>query len=235
MTSLDLVAVVWFLVLWIAFSFATRSKRFGRSSLTQIMNARRREWFRIAAGRELRMIDTAILGGLQNGTAFFASTSVFAIGGCFALLGATDEVLLVVRDLPVALPTDKTGFEIKVIGLMSIFAYSFFKFGWSYRLFNYSSILFGALPSADAKDIDIATLEAGADRAARMNILAGQSFNAGLRAIFMSIGFLGWFASAWIFMASALLVLVVLVRRQYFSPARLAAAVDLPPTPSPQP
>jgi uncharacterized membrane protein len=37
-------------------------------------------------------------------------------------------------------------FELKVFGLIAIFAYAFFKFGWSYRLFNYSSILFGAIP-----------------------------------------------------------------------------------------
>ena len=33
-----------------------------------------------------------------------------------------------------------------MIGLILILAYSFFKFGWSYRLFNYCSILIGAVP-----------------------------------------------------------------------------------------
>ena len=39
-------------------------------------------------------------------------------------------------------------FEIKVLGLMALLAYAFFKFGWSYRLFNYCSILLGALAGA---------------------------------------------------------------------------------------
>ena len=47
------------------------------------------------ARRELRMIDTSIMLGLQQGTAFFASSALIAIGGCFALLGASDQVLTV--------------------------------------------------------------------------------------------------------------------------------------------
>src|SRR5690349_15490995 len=40
--------------------------------------------------------------------------------------------------------------EAKTIGLVIIFAYAFFKFAWSYRLYNYVAILLGAMPfSAD--------------------------------------------------------------------------------------
>ncbi|WP_407829728.1 DUF599 family protein, partial [Staphylococcus aureus] len=86
-----------------------------------------------------------IMAGLQNGTAFFASTSIFAIGGCFALLGATEQVESVFRDMPFVHYAGRTAFELKVIGLTCLFGYSFFKFGWSYRLFNYCTILFGAI------------------------------------------------------------------------------------------
>ena len=34
----------------------------------------------------------------------------------------------------------------KVIGLAVIFVYAFFKFAWSYRLFNYMAIIVGAVP-----------------------------------------------------------------------------------------
>ena len=36
--------------------------------------------------REARMVDMQIMASLQNGTAFFASTSLIAIGGGLALL-----------------------------------------------------------------------------------------------------------------------------------------------------
>ena len=75
----------------------------------------------------------------------------------------------------------------------------------------------------------------GAARAAeltiRMNIIAASHFNSGLRALFMSIGYLGWFASPYVFMATSLTVFVVLLRRQFFSEARLALIETTPPSP----
>ena len=44
-------------------------------------------------GREMRMVDAQIVAALQNGTAFFASTSLIAIGGALTLMRSTDEVL----------------------------------------------------------------------------------------------------------------------------------------------
>jgi uncharacterized membrane protein len=166
------------------------------------------------------------MAGLQNGTAFFASTTIFAIGGCFALLGATDRVMAVADDLPIRLVADPAAFELKVFGLIAIFAYAFFKFGWSYRLFNYSSILFGAIPMKGSDGGDEAALEAAANRAASINILAGRHFNAGLRATFLSIGYLGWFAGPWFLMGSTTLVILVLLRRQFYSNARDAILKD---------
>ena len=224
MTVLDIAAALWFVLLWAGFSQSTSgTHRLGRTSLSQIMNAHRRTWMKTAVRRDLRMIDTAILGGLQNGTAFFASTTIFAIGGCFALLGATDEVLTVVNSLPFPIVATRIGFELKVFGLIAIFAYAFFKFGWSYRLFNYSSILFGAIPMVDAIEGGDAAVDIAGDRAAAMNILAGKHFNAGLRAIFLAIGYLGWFAGPLYFMGTTTLVILVLVRRQFMSAARRAA------------
>jgi uncharacterized membrane protein len=223
MTEFDLLAIAWFGLTWIVFSVLTDGRfPIKRISLTRAMNEHRRLWMRTAARRDLRMIDTAILAGLQNGTAFFASTTIFAIGGCFALLGATEQVLSVADDLPIPLVADRVAFETKVFGLIAIFAYAFFKFGWSYRLFNYASILFGAIPMKDDLPDDKTELDAAADRAASVNILAGRHFNAGLRAIFMSIGYLGWFAGPYVLIGSSTLVVLVLLRRQFLSNARSA-------------
>jgi uncharacterized membrane protein len=59
-----------------------------------------------------------------------------------------------------------------------------------------------------------------------MNIIAASHFNMGLRAIFYSIGYLGWFVSPWVFMLSSTIVFVVLIRRQFFSEARRALLTD---------
>jgi uncharacterized membrane protein len=225
MTIADYVALALFALLWTVYSWLTAgsgSRLFPRLSLNRAMAERRKQWIYNSLRRDLKMIDTQILAGLQNGTAFFASTSIFAIGGCFALLGATDQVEAVFRDLSFVHYAGRTAFELKVTGLTALFGYAFFKFGWSYRLFNYCTILFGALPMMHDANADRATAEAAADQVVRMNTIAAGHFNSGLRALFLSVGYLGWFIGPYMFMAMTVFVIAVLVRRQYFSEARLA-------------
>lgn len=221
MSIADPIAFTVFIVLWLGYAWTTDNRRFrNRVSLTRAMNAQRAAWIRNALHRDLRMIDTQIMSGLQNGTAFFASTSILALGGCFALLGATEKVFLVLGDLPPVFQAGRAGFELKVGGLACIFGYSFFKFGWSYRLFNYCTILLGAVPMVGEIHKDPAAAELAAERVIKMNILAAGHFNAGLRAIFLSIGYLGWFVSPYLFMVSTVFIIFVLVRRQFYSEAR---------------
>ena len=229
MSTPDFVALALFLLLWTGYSWITeRAKLFDRVSLTRAMSSQRAVWIRNAMHRDLRMIDTQIMAGLQNGTAFFASTSILALGGCFALLGATEQVFAIFSDLPVVFQGSRAGFELKVGGLAGIFGYAFFKFGWSYRLFNYCTILLGAMPMSGDVHKDPAGADLAADKVIRMNILAAKHFNKGLRAIFLSIGYLGWFISPYVFIVLTVLVIVVLIRRQYFSEARDALMEPLP-------
>jgi uncharacterized membrane protein len=59
--------------------------------------------------------------------------------------------------------------------------------------------------------------QAAADQLARMTTLAGRHFNRGQRAFFFALGYLGWFISAWVFMAATAAVLVVIAIRQFGS------------------
>ena len=218
----DLAALALFVAAWAIYSYTAEGRFSRRSTLTAAMNRQREVWMRTMAQRDLRMVDTSIMIGLQQGTAFFASSCILAIGGCFAILGSGDRVLGVLGDLPFATVQSRAEFELKILGLVVILAYSFFKFGWSYRLFNYCSILIGAVSIPNDRNAD--ELEVSVHRAARMNVLAGMHFNAGLRGIFFSIGYLGWFIGPAVLAAATVLVVAVLVRRQFFSRARAAAA-----------
>lgn len=225
MTIVDYIALLVFVLSWAGYTWLTTgpgTRLLPRRSLNQVMAERRKLWIDNSLRRDLKMIDTQIMAGLQNGTAFFASTSIFAIGGCFALLGATDQVELVLGNLPFVAYGGRTAFEIKVAGLTCLFGYAFFKFGWSYRLFNYCTILFGALPMLDETRQNPEAAERAADQVVRINIIAAAHFNAGLRALFLSIGYLGWFAGPYLFIVMTLFVIFVLARRQYFSETRLA-------------
>jgi uncharacterized membrane protein len=182
------------------------------------MDDERRHWMREMAAREVRIVDTAIMASLQNGTAFFASTSMIALGGAFTLLNQTDRMMEIFRDLPFRVAPSAGELEIKIALLVVLYGYAFFKFGWAYRLFNYSAILIGAVPAAH--DPDTAARERAIERAAEMQIDAGHHFHWGLRALFFSLGLFGWFLDARVFLASTTFILLVLIRRQYFSKAR---------------
>lgn len=223
LTRLDLVALVWFLACWLGFGWLTDTSRFGRTSLSRRMEDQRRRWMAEMLQRDVRIVDTQIMASLQNGTAFFASTALLAIGASFTLLSQADRMLEVFRDLAIGTVASRGAIEFKILVLCVIYGYAFFKFGWAYRLFNYAAILIGTVPAVPFADETAA--RAAADRAAGMQIIAARHFNWGLRAFFFSIGLLGWFVGAWIFMATTTFILLVLLRRQYFSRARAAAEV----------
>ena len=105
--------------------------------------------------------------------------------------------------------------EIKTIGLIVIFVYAFFKFAWSYRLFNYVSILFGAMPPSAEKDKPES--EAHVVRTARLFESAGMHFNRGQRAFFFALGYLGWFIGPIALIISTVAVVIVMWRRQFAS------------------
>jgi len=222
LTNADLAALIFFVAAWVTHGLAADGRLVNRISLSTAMNRQRVAWMHTMARRDLRMIDTSIMVGLQQGTAFFASSSLIAIGGCFALLNASDHVVSVVSDLPLGVAPLRQVFEVKVFGLIAILGYSFFKFGWSYRLFNYCSILIGAVPMWRDGHEHQKELETALLRASRMNMLAGKHFNAGLRGIFFSIGYLGWFVGPLAFALTTCLLFAVLLRRQFFSEARQA-------------
>lgn len=226
LNALDAFAALWFVAIWVGYAYLLDHSKYAKRSLSAAMDRQRRAWMNAMYERELRIVDTSIMAGLQQGTAFFASTSIFAIGGTFALLNAAEEVLDVFSHLPYAIEMTRAEWETKIIGLLTIYAYAFFKFGWAYRLFNYASMLVGAVPGKS--DTMPPHAKQAVASAADMTILAGIHFNRGLRAFFFAMGFLGWFISASLFIVTSTLVVLVLLRRQFHSASLRAAQASLP-------
>src|SRR5262249_42256766 len=159
------------------YAFVIEWTRHGEDSLNARVNAYREVWMRNMLARDMRMTDMQIMTALQNGTAFFASTSLLAVGGALTLLRSTDEIISVFSTMPLAIQASRGLWEIKTIGLTVILIYAFFKFAWSYRLYNYVAILFGAMPPATEKDTPQA--DAHVRRTARLFTSAGRHFNRG--------------------------------------------------------
>jgi uncharacterized membrane protein len=216
----DIVAMGGFVLAWAVYAITLERTPHGRDSLNQRMNIYREVWMRRLLDREARMMDMQIMSSLQNGTAFFASTTLLAIGGGLTLLKSSGDAINVLSTLPLGIRTSPDLWEIKCIGLVLIFVYAFFKFAWAYRLFNYVAIMMGAMPLVDKRDTPEA--QSHVLRTTRLFQSAGRHFNRGQRAFLFALGYLGWFISPWALMVSTIAVVIVMWRRQFDSDARRA-------------
>lgn len=215
-TLVDVFAVVWFLVLWVGYArFADWHGKRAPSLLSAMAQYRRDWWVRIIE-RELRMIDTSIIANLTNSSTFFASTTLLILGGLLALLGTTDKVSAVVQGLPFNRFTTDAAWELKILLLVAIFVYAFFKFTWSMRQFNIASVLVGAAPRVPEHAEELADF---IDRAWRVSHLAAEHFNYGLRAYYFALAALAWFLNGWMFMGTTAWVVFVLYWREFRSAA----------------
>lgn len=211
----DAIGLATFALAWLGYAALVDHGPLAERTLSHAIDRQRRVWVEAMQGREVRLGDVNLLAGLQNGTAFFASASMLAIGAGLALLGSGERVVGAVERIAPAAAGGLALFEGKLIGLIVIFVYAFFKFGWSYRLFNYAAILVGALPSAGRAGSPEARL--AVDRTTLFIRLAGRHFNRGQRAFNFAVAWLGWFAGPWVLIGGTLVVLAVLLHRQFWS------------------
>ncbi len=130
----DLASFIWFVAAWIVYSIVIERSAKGRTGLNALMNRYRDEWMERLLERDIRMVDAQVTAALQIGAAFFASTSLIAIGGGLTILRSSEEIMTVMSLLPFGATPSRSLWDLKMMGLIVIFVYAFFKFAWSYRL-----------------------------------------------------------------------------------------------------
>src|SRR6202021_3382954 len=113
----DILAVGFFILEWAVYALTLEHTAYGCDSLSARMHVYREVWIRRLLDRQARMVDMQIMASLQNGTAFFASTSLLAIGGALALLRSTKDALGVLSELPIDLSPPPARWEVKCVGL----------------------------------------------------------------------------------------------------------------------
>jgi uncharacterized membrane protein len=217
LTALDWIAIAWFFGIWVGYQyFASGRAARGHPSLMSVMGGYRAEWWGRVLEREQRIVDAAILANLSNSATFFASTTLLILGGLLALLGTSERVIEVVAELPFTARAQESIWEYKVLLLIGIFVYAFFKFTWSLRQHNFNSVLVGAAP---AHDSDPEKLADYVSRAGRIATFAADNFNYGLRAYYFGLAALTWFLNSWIFMLVTAWVVIILYLREFRSKA----------------
>lgn len=213
----DWLALLGFLGLWAGYAGFARVWGARESSLLVTTNRYRRAWMEQALRRDPRMLDGLITQALSNTPTFFSSTSILVIGGLFALLGTTEKATELMSEIPFAQATTLVVFEFKILMLIAIFVYAFFRFSWCMRQYTFVALVIGAMPPPSAFAQGEADADGYAARAAALVGSAAETFNDGLRAYYFAFALLAWFVSPLAMVAATLVVVAILYSREFRS------------------
>jgi uncharacterized membrane protein len=213
----DWLALAWFCLVWAAYAAYARRANAGQSSLLQVTNQYRKHWLVQSTARDPRMIDSVITQTLSQTPSFFCSTTILVIGGLLAMLSASDKTVELVTDIPFLARTSSIVFSIKLIAMLVIFVYAFFRFSWSMRLYTFVALLIGGMPSPADFASNEQDREAYATKAARLVSLAAEAFNDGLRAYYFAFAVVAWLVSPIVFCLATAVVVAILYRREFKS------------------
>lgn len=214
LTPLDLLGLA---LLWLGYwAIGWRIEHPGRRpSVTVLMAEHRREWMRAFVPRGNRIFDATIMGSLRQGTSFFASTCLLAVGGVLALIGNTEPLQGMAEGFgqgrqPAVL------WQIKLLPVALLLTHAFLKFVWAHRIFGYCSVLMASVPNeaSDPRALPRAM------QAAELNIRAAWNFNRGLRAMYFALGAVAWLLGGWALVLAMTAVLWLLWSREFASVPR---------------
>lgn len=214
---LDWLALAWFLLCMLGYGEYAARRANSRPCLSNTLSRYRAEWMRRMLRRENRVADSTILGNLERNGSFFASSSLLIIAGIFTALGYTAQAMEVFREIPMAAVTTRLLWELKLVVLLLVFVYAFFKFTWSMRQYNFASVLLGGAPMPGEEGVTAGIREAFSSNAARVCDRAGDAFNLGLRGFYYALAVLTWFLHPVLFLMASTLVVLILYRREFRS------------------
>lgn len=214
-TTLDIIALSALFVLWLVIGWMVEHPFKKMPSTSVLMIEYRRAWMQELVTREPRVFDAQILGTLRQGTAFFASTCMIALGGTLALIGNAEQLAGVAQDITLY-EHPEIVWEIKLMVLAIFLTNAFLKFVWANRLFGYCSVIMAAVPNdpKHPKAFHRAT------QAAEINITAARGFNRGLRSIYFALAASAWLAGPVALIAAAAVTFIVIWRREFASHSR---------------
>ena len=210
----DLIAVAVTVLTWLGLGYAIEHPPRARPSVSYLMQDYRHQWMRQMVTRSPRVFDGTIIDSLRQGTAFFASASMIAVGGGLAIVGNPAVVMGIASDLP--LEGDVSNLRLRALLVVLFLVNALLKFVWANRLFGYCAIMMAAVPNDPADPL--AQVRAG--QAADLNIHAAKSFNRGLRSIYFALGSLGWLLGPYALLVTVAATSAVLIRRDFASESR---------------
>jgi uncharacterized membrane protein len=220
LTPLDLAALAVFFVVWIGYSTILDGAWRRPASINAQMIQVREGWMRGLLQRGLRMTDSTLIGHTIHSASFFASTTIIVVAALVGVFGSAER--LHAAALTLATPFGRGPqalFELKILLLIAVFVYAFFKFTWAIRQFNYFCAIVGSAPElVEGRPPDLGL----APGMAVVLSHAVWQFNAGIRAYYFALAALGWFLHPAVMIIMTALIPLLLIRRQLYSPTQKA-------------
>lgn len=217
MTWFDYAALGLFLVCWLGYGplLTVLARRSG--TLNDDMIVIRRVWMTAMAHREVRLVDSQLMGHSINTASFFASTNLLLIAAVAGVLFGGDTTLRGFASLGAEAVSARL-LEIKLALVLLCLARGFLDFIWSIRQLNYALALIGAAPEVHV-EADRAAL---GEAATHLLNPALSAFSQGVRGYYFALASAAWlFGPTWL-AVGVLAAVSLLVWRQAASPAARA-------------
>lgn len=213
----DGLAVALFFVGWVGYARFAKQRAATQPSLLAAGHRIRHLWMMEVTRRENRVLDGVVVQNLSVSPSFFASTTILIIGGLLALLGTGDHAKSLVTELPFAARTSALLVDVKLLLLLGVFVYAFFRFTWSLRQYGFGVLLVASCPDREDFAGADAEREHFAARAGRVVGLAAETFNDGLRAYYFAFAVAAWLLSPFAFAVATAGVVWILYQREFRS------------------
>ena len=217
MTTSDWLALALFFVCWLGYDPLLRALARRSGSLNDDMVVVRQAWMTAMTHREVRLLDSQLLGHSINSGSFFASSNLLLIAAVGGILFGGESALkgfaaVGAEQVPIQL------LEAKLALVLACLARGLLDFIWSIRQMNYTLALLGAAPEVHGAGDRLAFGEA----AGQVLNPALAAFSQGVRGYYFALAAAAWlFGPLWL-AAGVASAVALLVWRQAASPAARA-------------
>lgn len=214
---INLGCLLWFLFCWVGYSRFARHMAKQTECIASVMHRLRLDWMQQLLSREQRVSDASIIANLERNVSFMASTSILVLAGLLTVIASVNEVSLMLAEMPFVAGATSGQIQFKLLILVCIFVYAFFTFTWSLRQFGFCSVIVGATPFVEVRELNAERQQAYARHSGKVLDQAAHSYNFGLRAYYFAMAILAWFVHPLLFVVSVALVVSILYRREFHS------------------
>lgn len=214
---LNWLAFAWFMTCWVGYTFYSRKAAEDKACLAALIYSYRIDWIKGLLRHDNRISDLALLGNLMQMVNFMATTNIFVLAGAVTVLYSSESVLSLLEGHAFVAHTTLEQVQFKLLVLVLIFVYAFFRFTWALRQHTFCSIMIGAAPQVPKGRALTVDEEQFCVQVAKISDRAAHEFNYGLRSYYFALSLLAWFISPWLFIPACTIVVVVLYLREFRS------------------